>query len=54
MSVGMGTKKYLVECEECGFSHTVAGYEDAISAAENHSKKADHHVTAIELPKNLT
>lgn len=51
-TVSMDSKRYLVACDDCSFSDTVIGREDAIAVGESHNEESDHEITALEFPKN--
>ena len=50
----MTARQYLVECEDCEFSSTVKGRDEAIAVGARHNEETDHEITALELPRNLS
>lgn len=50
---GRGDKRFLVECDGCGYEQAVDSRAEATRVGSDHRRETGHEVVAVELPPSI-
>ncbi|NGM69642.1 hypothetical protein G6M89_11600 [Natronolimnobius sp. AArcel1] len=46
-------RQYLVKCDGCAFEQSVDGRDEAATVGNDHRRKTEHDVIAVEMPPSV-